>query len=117
MDARAGKVPPEDIVALIRPGNYVYSNSSKSLDQKYIVKSNLEMSLEVNFRGDSDERQNVQHIYSVRVGPKSLKGIQGLYVFPVKHKLRGLFRNAGIYTFSFHLVSNIEQCPVCLFFI
>lgn len=107
MDARAGKVPQEEIVAVVRPGNYVYSSSSKSLDQKYIVKSNLEMSMEVSFRGNANELQNVRHIYSVRIGPKSLKGIQGVYVFPVKHKLLGFFQSAGIYTFSFHLVSNI----------
>lgn len=104
MDARAGKVPPEEIVAVIRPGNYVYSSASKTLDQKYIVKSNLEMSMEVNFRGNAED---VHHIFSVRVGPKSLKGIPGLYVFPLKCKLPGFFRSAGVYTFSFHLVSNI----------
>ncbi|KAM5557603.1 structural maintenance of chromosomes flexible hinge domain-containing protein GMI1 [Rosa sericea] len=106
--AQAGKVPPEEIVAIVRPGNYVYSSSSKSLDQKYIVKSNLEMSMEVNFRDDAKELQNVRHIFSVRVGPKSLKGFQGLYVFPVKRKLSGFFQSAGIYTFSFHL--NESDC-------
>lgn len=107
VDARAGKVPPEEIVLVIRPGNYAYSSSSKTLDQKYIIKSNLEMSVEVNFRGNAEDLQNVHHIFSVRVRPKSLKGIQGLYVFPLKCKLPGIFRSAGVYTFSFHLVSNI----------
>ncbi|XP_050387770.1 structural maintenance of chromosomes flexible hinge domain-containing protein GMI1 [Argentina anserina] len=108
VDARAGKSPPEEVVAIVRPGNYVSSSSSKSLDQKYIVKSNLEMTMKVNFKGDADERPNVSHIYSERVGPKSLKGIQGLYVFSVKHKLNGFYRSAGVYTFSFHL--NESDC-------
>ncbi|KAH8492181.1 hypothetical protein H0E87_021675 [Populus deltoides] len=42
----AGCTPPKEIVAVVRPGCYVSSSHSKILDQKYIVKTNLEMSIE-----------------------------------------------------------------------
>ncbi|KAG6752676.1 hypothetical protein POTOM_042705 [Populus tomentosa] len=42
----AGCAPPKEIVAVVRPGCYVSSSHSKILDQKYIVKTNLEMSIE-----------------------------------------------------------------------
>ena len=39
-----GKVPSKEIVAVVRPANYKSSPASKSLDQKFIIKDNLEMS-------------------------------------------------------------------------
>lgn len=95
----AGQVPPTEIVAVVRPANFVSSFTSKNLDQKYIVKSNLEMSMEVKF-------EDAHHIYSGCVTPSSRKGFHGLYIFPLGCKFPELFRKAGLYTFKFSLVSN-----------
>ncbi|KAM1976756.1 hypothetical protein ACFX15_041359 [Malus domestica] len=102
VDAQAGKDPPEAIVAIVRPASYDSSCNSKTLDQKHIAKTNLQMSMKVKFSSDAEGLQRV-HDISVSVAPKSLKGFQGLYIFPLKSKYPDLFQNAGIYTFSFHL--------------
>ena len=85
----------------MRPANFVSSVTSKNLDQKYIVKSNLEMCMEVKYRDE-----DAHHIYSGRVTPSSRKGFHGLYIFPLGCKFPELFQKAGLYTFSFSLVSN-----------
>lgn len=113
MDAPAGKVPPEVIVAVVRPASYVSSCASKTLDQKYIARTNLKMSMEVKFRSDAEGVRNVHDISACAV-PEPLKGIQGLYIFPLKSKYPALFQTSGVYTFSFHLVNNIWQ-PVLYF--
>ncbi|KAB5534323.1 hypothetical protein DKX38_017409 [Salix brachista] len=63
----AGCAPPAEIVAVVRPVLYISSSHSKSLDQKYIAKTNLEMSIEVKIRKSAEECQNVGHIYSARI--------------------------------------------------
>lgn len=108
MNSCAGHVPPKEVVAVVRPASYGSSSASKNLDQKYIIKSNLEMSMEVNFTGAAPDRHRVNHIYSERLNPSSRKGIQGLYVFPLQCKLP-LFDRAGVYTFTFSLVSYIQN--------
>uniref|UniRef100_A0A6N2K9V6 Uncharacterized protein n=1 Tax=Salix viminalis TaxID=40686 RepID=A0A6N2K9V6_SALVM len=75
----AGCAPPAEIVAVVRPVLYISSSHSKSLDQKYIAKTNLEMSIEVKIRKSAEECQNVGHIYSARVAPSSRKGFNGFY--------------------------------------
>lgn len=106
MNSYAGKLLPKETVAVVRPASYVSSSASKNLDQKHIFKSNLEMSMQVNFR--AKDRDNVDHIFSVCLKPSSRKGIQGLYVFPLRCKLPS-FDRAGIYTFTFSLVSYIHR--------
>ena len=93
-------------MAVVRPGCYVSSSHSKILDQKYIVKTNLEMSIEVKIRKSAEECQNVGHIYSARIGPSSHKGFDGLYIFSLGCKFPNLFKEAGVYTFLFTLVSD-----------
>ncbi|KAL5567763.1 hypothetical protein UlMin_024338 [Ulmus minor] len=104
--ANAGKVPPKEIVAVVRPANYNSSPASKSLDQKFIIKDNLEMSLEVKFSEDGKNFTNAQHVYSTRVTPSSYSGVQGVYVFPIRSNLSDWFQKAGVYAFSFSLTNS-----------
>ncbi|CAK7324185.1 unnamed protein product [Dovyalis caffra] len=100
----AGCTPPMEIVAVVRPGCYVSSSHSKNLDQKYIVKTDLEMSIEVKLRRSAKEHQSVKHLYSARVVPSSRKGFDGLYIFSLGYnKVSNLFKEAGVYTFLFTL--------------
>ncbi|XP_060675499.1 structural maintenance of chromosomes flexible hinge domain-containing protein GMI1 isoform X2 [Ziziphus jujuba] len=104
--AKAGQVAPKEIVAVVRPANYASSTASANLDQKYIFKSNLEMTMEVNFNNEADNVHNKKkHIYSIRVKPSSRKDIQGLYVFPLRCKLKQ-FERAGVYAFTFSLIES-----------
>ena len=102
----AGQVPPTEIVAVVRPTNFVSSFTSKNLDQKYIVKINLEMSMEIKFLKEAEHPDDAHHIYSGCVTPSSRKGFHGLYIFPLGCKFPELFQKAGLYTFKFSLVSN-----------
>jgi hypothetical protein len=96
-------------VAVVRPANFVSSGTSKNLDQKYIVKINLEMSMEVKFRKEVEDLQDCRHIYSVRITPSSRKGFHGLYIFPLGCKFPELFQKAGVYMFSFSVVSITQE--------
>ncbi|KAM4068715.1 hypothetical protein ACB094_12G034100 [Castanea mollissima] len=107
----AGQVPPTEIVAVLRPANFVSSFTSKNLDQKYIVKSNLEMSMEVKFE-EAEHPEDAHHIYSGCVTPSSRKGFHGLYIFPLGCKFPELFRKAGLYTFKFSLKDS--TCNNCI---
>ncbi|KAL0400592.1 UNVERIFIED_CONTAM: Structural maintenance of chromosomes flexible hinge domain-containing protein GMI1 [Sesamum latifolium] len=100
---QAGDAPPENIVAVIRPKAFNPGNSSKRLDQKFIVRDCLDMSLEVNLRAGGKNVGRHGHIYSVRIPPSSHKGLHGLYVFPLKSKWPDLFQKAGSYALSFSL--------------
>lgn len=105
----AGQVPPS-FVAVIQPGNFDSSGASKNLDQKFIIKSNFEMLLEVKFRREV-KSQDDQHIYSGRSAPSSLKGFHGLYIFSLGCRFPKLFENAGVYTFTFSIPeSGCETC-------
>ncbi|XP_050237468.1 structural maintenance of chromosomes flexible hinge domain-containing protein GMI1 isoform X2 [Mercurialis annua] len=105
----AGQVPPSEIVAVVRPASFISSNTSNNLDQKYIVKSNSEMSMGVQFRRDTKDRC-VEPIYSTRITSSCRKGIGGLYIFSLVPILSRLFRESGVYTFSFSLVgSSVED--------
>ncbi|KAG5233703.1 Gamma-irradiation and mitomycin induced [Salix suchowensis] len=67
----AGCAPPAEIVQLFGLF-FIFFHHSKSLDQKYIAKTNLEMSIEVKIRKSAEECQNIGHIYSARVAPSWL---------------------------------------------
>ncbi|KAL6508311.1 hypothetical protein OROHE_021853 [Orobanche hederae] len=107
----AGDAPPENIVAVIRPKSYISGNSSKSLDQKFIVKDKHEMSLQVKYRADQKVGKEGNHVFSLRLPPSSLKGLHGLYLFPVKMNHPQLFEKAGFYTFSF-AVNKLKDVQV-----
>ncbi|KAK9292711.1 hypothetical protein L1049_020690 [Liquidambar formosana] len=107
----AGHVPPKDIVAVVRPACFTSSSGSKNLDQKYIIKDNLDMSIEVKYKANTKDRHGDHHIYSERITPSSHKGFCGLYIFPVGSKFPNIFQKAGAYTFSFSLKeSSVKKC-------
>ncbi|KAL3729260.1 hypothetical protein ACJRO7_026371 [Eucalyptus globulus] len=98
----AGQDPPKEIVAVVRPANFSYSIAPKNLDQKYIVKNKMEMSMEVKFSGDYDIcRESI--LYSSRVTPSYYRGYHGLYIFSLQHKSHELFQKSGIYKFLLHM--------------
>ncbi|XP_044505503.1 structural maintenance of chromosomes flexible hinge domain-containing protein GMI1 isoform X4 [Mangifera indica] len=109
--AKAGEVPPGEIVAVVRPANVVSSSASKKLDQRHIVKDNLEMIMEVKFAGEGKNLQKVITIYTARVPPTSRNGYQGLYIFELGCKLPNFFQDVGMYKFSFHLPQS--SCKSC----
>ncbi|EYU25236.1 hypothetical protein MIMGU_mgv1a019692mg [Erythranthe guttata] len=100
---RAGDEPPENIVAVVRPKSFDSKGNYKRLDQKFIVRDNLDMILKVTFRVGDEYVGESDHIYSVIIPPSSHQGLHGLYVFPVKSKHPLLLQKAGFYTFSFAL--------------
>ncbi|XP_039165274.1 fe(2+) transport protein 1 [Eucalyptus grandis] len=70
---------PKEIIAIVQPSNFSYSTAPKNLDQRYIVKNKMEMSMEVKFSGDSDNGQE-SHLYSSCVTPSCYRGSHGLYI-------------------------------------
>ncbi|GMJ14975.1 GAMMA-IRRADIATION AND MITOMYCIN C INDUCED 1 [Hibiscus trionum] len=95
----AGQTPPENIVAVLRPSSFAFSRASNYLDQKDIVKINLDMLMKVTLR--TKNHQDDEPVYSGRIAPSSRKGFHGLYVFPLGVNFPHLFQKAGAYTFSF----------------
>lgn len=108
----AGHNPPEEILAIVRPASFNSAVASMKLDQKYILKESFEMSLNIKFSASDGNDQNASHVYSLRIKPSLHKGLIGVYVFPVRSKLPELFHKAGVYSFVFSLVSNINSCLV-----
>nr|XP_016460857.1 PREDICTED: uncharacterized protein LOC107784267 isoform X4 [Nicotiana tabacum] len=104
----AGHEPPEEIVAVVRPASFSSSTASVSLDQKYIMKENFQMTLEVKFEAEADGKE-LGHIYSGRMNPSSHKGFTGLYIFPLKERLPDIFQKAGIYLFRFSLEDSCTK--------
>ncbi|EOY23522.1 Gamma-irradiation and mitomycin c induced 1-like protein [Theobroma cacao] len=104
----AGLIPPGVFVAVLRPKSFGSSSASNDLDQD-ILKINLEMSMEVNFRRTKNH-QDVKHICSGHITPSFCKGFHGLYVFSLGCKFPRLFQEAGIYSFfsvvTFFLSTN-----------
>ncbi|KAH9603600.1 hypothetical protein KSS87_015976 [Heliosperma pusillum] len=100
----AGLIPPKEVVAVLRPANFPSSTYTDKLDQKYIVKENYEMCMEVTFKAAAAESPEADHIFSASVANTSRRGCHGLYIFslPVPH----LFQKAGIYSFSFSLKNS-----------
>lgn len=106
----AGKTPPEQFVAVVRPGSFTSSKLSKTLNQRQIVNIEEEMLMEVELQGNnmkSGDKNGAKALYSHRSFPTSRGGFHGLYVFPLKSKIPNLFKKAGVYNFSFSIVSNV----------
>ncbi|KAI3883467.1 hypothetical protein MKX03_025923 [Papaver bracteatum] len=100
----AGHATPEHIIAVIRPASFTSSGACKTLEQKFILKEDLEMSMEVKcfatYKNLCDEKQ----IYSERVRSSSHEGFHGLYIFSLGSKFPGLFNAAGAYKFKFSVI-------------
>ncbi|XP_052192848.1 structural maintenance of chromosomes flexible hinge domain-containing protein GMI1 [Diospyros lotus] len=99
----AGHVPPKEIVAVVHSASSSPASSSKNLNQKCIVKENLEMGMQIKFRDIFKSDQDFIDLYSVYVSPSSRKGLYGLYIFSVGCKFAHIFQKAGVYIFSFFL--------------
>lgn len=109
----AGFVPPDEIVAVVRPFNFTACSSSKGLDLKYIVKDDLEMSMEIKYIGEGKDCQGHLPIDVQRAWPSSRKGFGGLYIFPLGYKFPKLFHKCGVYKFCFS-VSNILESLIII---
>lgn len=106
---RAGRAPPQQIVAVVRPTCFTSSTPSKKLEQKHIVKMDEEEMVMVVKLVDTNLKSSDKNVKSVclhRLFPTSRKGISGLYIFPLGSKFPNLFKKAGTYNFSFSIVSN-----------
>ncbi|KAL5738591.1 hypothetical protein ACOSP7_031352 [Xanthoceras sorbifolium] len=110
VNANAEQAPPKQIVAVVRPASFSSPSTSTKLDQKYILKNNSEMIMEVKFNA-TKKLKDVQNIYSSHVTPSSCKGYHGLYIFNLGCKLPEFFQKAGAYTFSFFI--NESNCKNC----
>ncbi|XP_062073426.1 structural maintenance of chromosomes flexible hinge domain-containing protein GMI1-like isoform X2 [Humulus lupulus] len=64
------------------------------------------MILELKHIDQMKDSQKLNHVYTKRVSPSSDHGIHGIYVFPIGSKFPCLFREAGVYTFSFSLTDS-----------
>jgi len=97
-DVMAGYLPPHEIVAVLRPGNYTPS-STGLLEQKYIVKDELEMVMEVKHLARS--KDSPAKLVDRKVKKTSLHNdIHGLYVFPLR-EASWIFKKSGVYQFNF----------------
>ncbi|KAK3229717.1 hypothetical protein Dsin_001598 [Dipteronia sinensis] len=105
VNANAEQAPPRKIVAVIRPASFNSSSPSTNLDQKYIVKNNSEMVMEVKVSA-TNKLKDARNIYTSRVTPSSCKGFQGLYIFNLGCKFPEFFQTAGAYTFHSILLNQ-----------
>ncbi|KAL6640164.1 hypothetical protein ACP70R_022013 [Stipagrostis hirtigluma subsp. patula] len=95
----AGYQPPHELVAVIRPGNYIPC-STGLLDQKYIVKDDeLEMVMEIHLSSSKDHPR-VELIHNSMKKPSSRNDINGLYFFPLR-EASSIFSKSGVYLFIF----------------
>ncbi|KAG7551735.1 hypothetical protein ISN45_Aa06g023820 [Arabidopsis thaliana x Arabidopsis arenosa] len=106
---RAGEIPPQQIVAVVRPASFESSKVSKKLDQKHIVKMDRNMLMEVEFQdtNTNSRDKNTKLLYSHHCSPTSCRGFHGLYIFPLESKLPNMFNKAGIYNFCFSIGNSI----------
>lgn len=109
ISVKAGDAPPENIVAVIRPKSFDTAPREKRFNQKFIVRDNLDMSLDLKRKASEGNAGDCDHIYSVRRSASSHKGLYGLYIFPLREKWPMLFQKPGIYTVSFSLVTIIKD--------
>ncbi|KAL4204772.1 hypothetical protein AMTRI_Chr01g133770 [Amborella trichopoda] len=105
----AGYMPPKEIVAVFRPHTFLDSRLSSSLDQKFIVKDDLEMKLEIRFSSEGGNHPDIDIIYSASSKSSSRRGFKGLYIFPL-NCCPNLFHKAGAYTFSFSAICGTCTC-------
>ncbi|ESQ31967.1 hypothetical protein EUTSA_v10003513mg [Eutrema salsugineum] len=106
----AGQTPPQQIVAVVRPGCFTSSKMSKKLDQKQIVKMDGEMVVEVEYIQDCNmksKEKNAEPLYTDCSFPTSRGGFHGLYIFPLESKFPTMFKKAGTYNFSFSVGNSI----------
>ncbi|OWM75545.1 hypothetical protein CDL15_Pgr021709 [Punica granatum] len=87
---------PRELVAVLRPSSFGSSSVSTKLAQKFIIKENIEMTMEVKFISAVDKSQD-DHVYSLRKTPSSHEGLHGLYVFAFGSKFPKSFRKVGVY--------------------
>ncbi|XP_020260152.1 uncharacterized protein LOC109836607 isoform X1 [Asparagus officinalis] len=106
----AGYDPPDEIVAVIRPSCYNTSTSSKGLDQKFIVKDDLEMSMEVRLVCGGKGSPGGDLVFAQRIKPSLRNGFHGLYIFPLRPRKAKLFCKSGVYIFSFSVVCKDSSC-------
>lgn len=108
-EVEARDVMPENIVAVVRPNTYNSAKNSKMLDQKFIVRDNLEMLLQIDVKYDAKasgkSAERIDHIYTVRINPTTTKGLHGIYIFPLRSRI-STFQKAGRYIFKFSLVTS-----------
>ncbi|KAK9094031.1 hypothetical protein Scep_025500 [Stephania cephalantha] len=108
----AGHAIPKEIVAVIRPASFTSCSDSRRLEQKFIIKEDLEVAMELKFF--ADEGDNVgSHMYAERIKPSSRNGFHGLYIFSAGSKFPELFNKSGIYAFiftAFHKDYNSMKC-------
>ncbi|CAH8342534.1 unnamed protein product [Eruca vesicaria subsp. sativa] len=108
---RVGKVPPQQIVAVIRPACFTSVTPSKKLDQKHIVNiEDKEMVMVVKLADPNTKpsAKVAKSVCSQRSFPTSRKGIGGLYIFPFGSKFPNLFKKAGTYNFTFSVGDSIR---------
>ncbi|KAF5189580.1 Structural maintenance of chromosomes flexible hinge domain-containing protein gmi1, partial [Thalictrum thalictroides] len=108
----AGSVSLEKVVAVMRPAFFDPSSSSRSLDQKSIIKADLEMSMEVTYLHEDDDPHE-EHIYAERSKPSVHGGIQGLYIFSVGSRNTKHFQKSGIFRFLFTVIFEDLRCMKC----
>jgi len=100
----AGFAPPNELVAVLRPSSFTSNCTSNYLDQKYVIKDNFEMCMDIKFRAEAAKASQLEQIFSGSATHTSRRGCQGLYIFQL-HCVSSLFQKAGIYSFSFSIVS------------
>uniref|UniRef100_A0A1J3I4J6 Protein DEFECTIVE IN MERISTEM SILENCING 3 n=2 Tax=Noccaea caerulescens TaxID=107243 RepID=A0A1J3I4J6_NOCCA len=107
---RAGRAPPKQIVAVVRPACFTSSTPQKKLDQKHIVKDGEEMVMVVKRLDTNMKSSDKKWSWSCsqRVFPTSRDGISGLYIFSLGSKFSNLFEKAGTYNFSFSVGDSIR---------
>ncbi|KAL2921819.1 Structural maintenance of chromosomes flexible hinge domain-containing protein GMI1, partial [Bienertia sinuspersici] len=101
----AGSLPPKEIVAVLRPLNFSPSSNANDLDQKYIIRDNFEMCLDIKYKAEAAKCSKMDQIFSGTATNTSRNGISGLYIFSVD-SIPNLFQKAGAYSFSFTLKNS-----------
>lgn len=100
----AGSSPPKELGAILRPATFIPSSTTDDLDQKYIIRDNYEMCLDIKFEAEAGKCPKMDQIFSGTVTNTSRSGCPGLYIFSIDSIPR-LFQKAGTYSFSLYLVS------------
>ena len=104
---------PKEIIAVVRPHAFkatdnTMSKSSDDVDQKTVVKDNMEMKMDIQVIPWNDSTQNTAATGDVKFSRKtnacSRNGIHGLYSFRMEgSRLNEIFKKAGRYIFIFSL--------------
>lgn len=111
---QAGFVLPKEIIAVVRPHAFKADNMNKSsddLDQKSVVKDNMEMKMDIHVIPQDDTAQDTSPTgdvkFSMQTKACSRNGIHGLYSFRMEgSRLNEMFEKAGSYRFIFSMVNN-----------